>query len=153
MSSILPGSLSKFICTPEGEAFEDISLVDKEGDVHPVSKIIMAAHSKVLHNIFTHEDDQSKTIFLLPTVPGIALDLILDWIKTGELALRWSTAVLYALETAEFLEIQLVSSLCQDWVEVRMNSHNVLGVWRFAKDYFLQSLEKSSWKFATARFT
>ena len=71
MSSILPGSLSKFICTPEGEAFKDISLVDKEGDVHPVSKIIMAAHSKVLHNIFTHEDDQSKTIFQLPTVPGI----------------------------------------------------------------------------------
>ena len=55
--------------------------------------------------------------------------------------------VLYALE------IQLVSSLCQDWVEVRMNSHNVLGVWRFAEDHFLQSLEKSSWKFSTARFT
>ena len=50
------------------------------------------------------------------------------------------------LETAEFLDIPLVSSLCQEWLEVRMTTDNVLGIWiwRFARDHFLPVLEKTT---------
>ena len=58
--------------------------MDKEGGVYPVSKIIMAAHSNVLRNIFTYEADKSKTNFYLEAVPGLGLVLILDWIESGE---------------------------------------------------------------------
>ena len=43
-------------------------------------------------------------------------------------------------ETAEFLDIPLVSSLCKEWLEVRMTTDNVLGIWRFARDHFLPAL-------------
>ena len=82
MSSELPSQLSCFISTPDANKFNDISIVDKDGNVHFVSKIIMAAHSNVLYSIFTYESDKSKTKFSLPTVPGINLVLILDWIES-----------------------------------------------------------------------
>ena len=87
MSSEMPSQLSSFISTPDANKFNDISIVDKDGNVHFVSKIIMAAHSNLLYRVFTHESDKSKTKFSLPTVPGINLVLILDWIESGELAL------------------------------------------------------------------
>ena len=83
----------------------------------------MAAHSNVLRNIFTYEADKSKTNFYLEAVPGLGLVLILDWIESGEgveSLLSWAN-VEDVLETAEFLDIPLVSSLCQEWLETRMH--------------------------------
>ena len=151
MSSILPGLLVNFMSTPEADFFNDIFLVDKDGYEHSVSKIIMAAHSDVLFKIFTQENEQSKTIFNLPTVSGLSLVKILDWIECGELDLSW-TSVVDVLETAEFLDISSVSSRCQKWLEKALVPDNVLGIWRFAKDHFLPNLERSSWKFLTERF-
>jgi hypothetical protein len=151
MSSVLPSQLSSFISTPEANKFNNISIVTKDGDVHSVSKIIMAAHSNVIYKIFTHESDKSKANFCLPTVPGFALVLILDWIESGELALTW-TNVIDVLETAEFLDIPLASSPCQEWMEVRMTTDNVLGIWRFARDHFMPVLEKTTWDFLTSSF-
>eukprot|EP00092_Neocalanus_flemingeri_P015715 GFUD01017009.1.p1 GENE.GFUD01017009.1~~GFUD01017009.1.p1 ORF type:complete len:597 (+),score=175.10 GFUD01017009.1:93-1883(+) len=151
MSDKLPGLLSSLICTPEGIKFFDISLVTREGDVHMVSKIILAAHSNVLHKIFTHEVDKSKTDFHLPTVSGLTLVLILEWIESGELALTRHN-VLDVLETSEILDIPLVSSLCQQWLLIRIAPNNALGIWRFSRDHFLPSLERSSWKFVTTEF-
>ena len=51
------------------------------------------------------------------------------------------------LETAEVMDIPLVSSLCKEWLEVRITRHNVLGIWRFARDHFLPALEKTAWNF------
>jgi hypothetical protein len=151
MSSVLPSQLSSFISTPEANKFNNISIVTKDGDVHFVSKIIMAAHSNVLFKIFTNESDKSKTNFCLPNVSWNSLFLILDWIESGELALTW-TNVIDVLETAEFLDIPLASGLCQEWLEVRMTTDNVLGIWRFARDHFLPGLEKTAWHFMTSRF-
>ena len=150
MSSILPGLLINFISTPEADSFNDISLVDKDGDKHSVSKIIMAAHSNVLFKIFTQE--QSNTILHLPTVSGLSLVLILRWIESEELELNW-TSVVDVLETAEFLDIPSVSNLCQEWLVNRMDPNNVLGIWRFAKVHFLMTLERSSWRIITEQFS
>ena len=56
------------------------------------------------------------------------------------------------LETAEVMDIPLVSSLCKEWLEVRMTTHSVLGIWRFARDHFLPALEKTAWNFKRSRF-
>jgi hypothetical protein len=42
------------------------------------------------------------------------------------------------LGTAEFMDIPLVSSLCHEWLEVRMTTDNVVGISRVARDHFLQ---------------
>ena len=150
MSSELPSQLSCFISTPDANKFKNISFVDKDGNVHYVSKIIMAAHSNVLHSIFTYESDKFKTNFSLPTISGISLVLILHWIESGELALTWNN-VLDVLETAEFLDIPLACSFCQEWLEARMTTDKVLGIWKFAKNHFLQDLEKINLKCIKSR--
>ena len=111
---MLPGLLSSFISTTDVIKFYDISLVDKEGGVYPVSKIIMAGHSNVIRNIFTYEADKCKTNFYLEAVPGLGLE------RGVESLLSWAN-VEDVLETAEFLDIPLVSSLCQEWLETRMH--------------------------------
>ena len=135
MSSVseLPGLLSGFISSPESVMFKDISIVSKDGQIHTASKIILAAHSNVLFSIFTHESDKTKNTFHLPTVTGSTLAIILDWMESGELGLDdiWMysgwTKVVEVLETAEFLDIPLVSSLCQEWMVDMMTCNNVLG--------------------------
>ena len=57
----------------------------------------------------------------------------MDWIKSGELALT-CTNVIDVLETVEFLDIPPVSSICKEWLEVRMTTDNMLGIWRFVGD-------------------
>ena len=152
MSSELPGLLSSFISTPEANSFNSISIVSKEGLVHKVSKIIMAAHSSVLYSIFTHESDKSKTTFHLPTTDGKTLALIFAWMESGELPLTW-TNIFEVLETAEFLDIPLASSHCQEWMVTRMTTNKALRIWRFARNHFLQDLEKTSLAFIAPRFT
>ena len=113
MSSILPSNLASYLQNEEAHSFFDIKLVDEEGYFHPASKIIMAAHSKVLEKIFYYEVDKTKTNFPLPSVPRLGLSKILNWIHSGVLALSWDD-VQDILETAEFLDITEVSSLCQE---------------------------------------
>ena len=81
----------------------------------------------LFHN-FINESDKSKTNSCLQTVSGNSLALILDWIESGELALTW-TNVIDILETDEFFDIPLVSSLCHEWLE---------------------ALEKTAWSFMTS---
>ena len=52
----------------------------------------------------------------------------MDWIESGELALT-CTNVIDVLETVKFLDIPLVSSICKEWLEVRMTTDNMLGIW------------------------
>ena len=136
--------------TPEANIFNDIFIMSKDGRVHKVSKIIMAAHSSVLYSIFTHETDKSQTTFHLPTTEEKTLDLIFAWMESGELPLTW-TNIFEVLEKAEFLDIPLVSSRCQEWMVVRMTTNKALRIWRFARNQFLQDLEKTSLAFIASR--
>ena len=92
----MPSLLSSFISTPEANIFNDIFIMSKDGRVHKVSKIIMAAHSSVLYSIFTHETDKSQTTFHLPTTEEKTLDLIFAWMESGELPLTWTNIFGYS---------------------------------------------------------
>ena len=52
----------------------------------------------------------------------------MDWIESGELALT-CTNVIDVLETVKFLDIPLVSSICKEWLEFKMTTDNMLGIW------------------------
>jgi hypothetical protein len=74
-----------------------------------------------------NESDKSKTNSCLP-FSGSDLGL-------GTISRTCSDLDQYVIdirETAEFLDIPLVSSLCQEWLEVRMITDNVVGIWRIA---------------------
>ena len=113
MSSIHHRNLASYLQSEEARSFFDVKLVDKEGNLHPASKIILAAHSKVLEKIFLNEADKTKTTFSLPEVPGLNLSKILNWINGGEFVLSWDD-VQDILKTAEYLAITEVSTLCQE---------------------------------------
>jgi len=150
MSAEFPSHLNVFLSTPEMNEFYDTSIESKDGQKHIVAKVIVAVHSNVLHKMFSKEKD--KNDFKLPTIPGEVLDDILSWMESGQLLLSWRN-VHEVLQTAEFLDVPDVSSLCQEWMIARMNSKNALGIWMFARDNFLQGLEKTSMSFIGSNFT
>jgi len=150
MSEEIPGNLKDFLSTPEVTEFYDTSIESKDGKKHFVARVIVAAHSKVLFKMFSKEKD--KNDFQLPTVPGEILEIILSWMESGELLLSWRN-VLEVLQSAEFLDVPGITSLCQEWMIARISTKNAVGIWMFARDNFLQGLEKTSLSFIGSKFT
>jgi len=150
MSAEFPSNLNNFLSTPEVNEFYDTTIESKDGQKHNVAKIIVAVHSNVLYKMFSKE--KNKNNFKLPTVPGEVLENIFSWMESGQLFLSWRN-VYEVLQTAEFLDVPDVSCLCQEWMIARMNSRNALGIWMFARDNFLQGLEKTAMSFIGSNFT
>ena len=150
MFDVYPSNLNDFLSTPDVNDFYDASIESKDGQKHIVAKVIVALHSNVLHKIFSNEPHENN--FKLPTIPGKVLGNILSWMESGDLFLHWRN-VHEVLQTAEFLDVPDVSSICQEWMIARMNIKNALGIWIFARDNFLQGLEKTSLPFIGSNFS
>ena len=149
MSAVYPSNLNDFLSTPDMNDFYDASIETMDGQKHSVAKVIVAVHSNVLYKMFSYEPQENN--FKLPTVPGEVFSNILSWMESGDLFLNWRN-IHEVLQTAEFLDVPDVSSLCQEWMIARMNLKNALGIWIFARDNFLQGMEKTSLSFIGSKF-
>jgi len=130
-----------FLSDPDLEMFNDVNVIDKDGDVHPANKTILASQSKLLRKMFTEEPGKSK--FEMEVLSGTAFEDLLNFIKTGHLNLSWIN-IWKTLETAEYLGLSHASKTCQDWLIERLNHSTSLHIWRFAKSNLLIKLEASS---------
>ena len=142
----IPDNLGDYMSSLDSDYYYDVTLVDADGVKHPTFKAIAASLSPVLSNIFLYEPYPAKKEFVLPSLSRKSLSNVVYWFEVGEITLSWSN-VQDVLEASEYLDISILSRICQDWLRKKLNVNNVVNLWVYARINFLLDLEKFCFEF------
>ena len=141
--------VAKFIAE-NAHKFYDAILVTSDNYRYPINKVVLAVRSDFFKCLFKNERNTCSGRHVhgkeypdeisLPFISHKALKPILHWVYHNELKVRDLETVLLVLESAEFLRLEGMSQVCQQWIQDNMDADNCLGVLKYSQIKFLKCL-------------
>ena len=143
--------VSQFI-SEKGHNFYDARLVTSDNQKYPINKVVLAVRSNFFKCLFKRDGTSNIASgkkhleeFILPSISHQVLEPVLHWVYHNELKVNDLKTVLMILESAEFLALEGMSTVCQDWIKDNIGADNVLGVIKYSENNFLKYMGKKAW--------
>ena len=143
--------LSFFNDRRERREFCDVILTVGDHDFH-VHKVILAACSPYFSAMFTnHHAESRQHRITLNGVDGATLELLLQFMYTASVDIS-EVNVQNLLSGASLLQLLPVVEACCQFLSVRLDPENCLGIALFAEAHGCISLHDVSWRYAVDKF-
>lgn len=132
--------------------FCDVTLVVEEGHEFPAHRVILAAGSPYFSAMFRNDHlESTQSRVMLNDIETSSLEGILDFLYSSRLSIS-ETNVQSILRVASLLQITSVVEACCEFLRVRLDPENCLGIHQFADIHGCVSLSEVSWKFILEHF-
>ena len=116
-------------------------------------KIVLASGSPYFNAMFTNEHRESKQEkVLINGIDGATFDSLLNFIYSSALEIC-EESVQNLLAGANHLQLTSVVKACCDFLKVRIEPENCLGIAAFAEMHGCADLQTASWRYALENFS
>uniref|UniRef100_A0A1B6GHM5 Kelch-like protein diablo n=1 Tax=Cuerna arida TaxID=1464854 RepID=A0A1B6GHM5_9HEMI len=130
----------------------DATLISSDGISYPVHRAVLAGYSRFFRALFTnplHTDDRNRVH--LQNVSSEVLSSLLTYIYDKKLDIDNNT-VTKLLHASDYLSILEVHQACVTFLKSSISPTNCLSIRQFARDHFLEDLEKDAQMFLLRNF-
>ncbi|XP_022160502.1 kelch-like protein 3 isoform X2 [Myzus persicae] len=123
------------------EVFCDIKLETDDGQKIFGHKVVLASASPYFHAMFTNFAESNKDLVIIRQVDPTAIQLLIDFIYSGEIVVTEKNVLLPA---ANLLQLQEIKEACCDFLQAQLHHTNCLGIYALADLYSCMKLLTSS---------
>lgn len=129
----------------------DITLCVGE-DEFPAHRVVLASCSPYFNAMFTNQHVESRqNRITLEAVEASMLEILLNFMYSSTVEIREDN-VQGLLSLASLLQLVPVIEACCEFLRVRLDTENCLGIASFAERYGCANLHEVSWQFALTNF-
>ncbi|XP_054163142.1 kelch-like protein 18 [Oppia nitens] len=116
-------------------------------------RVVIAATVPYFHAMFTNDMKESTQteVEIQDSIDALAMEALLEFAYTGRIVITTSN-VQSLLIGASFLQLFTVRDACCEYLKIRLNTNNVLGVKSFADSLSCDTLVEASKKFIQKHF-
>ena len=124
-----------------------------DNEEFPVHKVVLAAGSPYFNAMFTNEHMESRQARVaLNGINAATLECLLDYVYSSSLEVREDN-VQNILAGASLLQLTPVVEACCEFIQVRLDHDNCLGIAAFAEMHGCVNLREISWWYVMANFS
>ncbi|XP_017777106.1 PREDICTED: actin-binding protein IPP-like [Nicrophorus vespilloides] len=133
------------------ERFCDVE-IQSQNRTFKVHKAILASSCPYFHAMFTGGlCEQNQHFVELPTIPAYILELVINFIYTGEANINQNN-VQDLFVAADMLELHEVVLSCSEFLEKELHPINAIGIYRFAEAHNCKLLTNKSVQYIESHF-
>ncbi|XP_054262535.1 kelch-like protein 10 isoform X2 [Macrosteles quadrilineatus] len=136
----------------DNKQFIDATIVCSDGGSFSVHRVILSAYSRFFKAMFTNPmriDEGNK--FELRNVRSSELEVLLSYVYDRQLDINLDN-VFHLLHAADYLSFLDVHKACVEFLKNTLNHNNCLSIRTFARNHFIDDLEKDAQMFLHKNF-
>lgn len=129
-------------------------VISVDGKRIPGHRVFLAATIPFFHAMFTNdmrESNQAEITITAENIDGRAFESLIDFSYTGLIRIT-SSNVQQILVAASYLGLQKVCDACSEFLKIRLQPNNVLGIKSFAESLSCPNLVTAAKKFIEKHF-